>query len=52
VLDLDTTAHEDVVSFKNVQERITMLNGVLSSRIIYGVPGSGYAKNLEGEYFV
>lgn len=52
VLDIDTTAHEDVLSFKNVQESITMLDGVLSSRVIYGVPGSGYAKNLEGEYFV
>jgi D-3-phosphoglycerate dehydrogenase len=52
VLDIDTTAHEDVLSFKNVQEKITMLDGVLSSRIIYGLPGTGYAKNLEGEYFV
>ena len=52
VLDIDTTAHEDVLSFKTVQERITMLEGVLSSRIIYGLPGTGYARNLEGEYFV
>lgn len=52
VLDIDTTAHEDVLSFKTVQEKITMLGGVLSSRVIYGVPGTGYAKNLEGEYFV
>ncbi|KAL7567784.1 hypothetical protein ACA910_000537 [Epithemia clementina (nom. ined.)] len=52
VLDIDTTAHEDVLSFKTVQERITMLDGVLSSRIIYGLPGTGYARNLEGEYFV
>ena len=52
VLDIDTTNHEDVVTFKNVQEKITMLDGVLSSRIIYGLPGTGYAKNLEGTYFV
>lgn len=54
VLDIDTSAHDDVLSFKTVQEKITMLEGVLSSRVIYGMllPGTGYAKNLEGEYFV
>ena len=52
VLDIDTTGHEDVLSFKGVQEAITMLDGVLSSRVIYGEPGMGYAKNLDGEYFV
>ena len=52
VLDIDTTVHEDVLSFKTVQEKITMLDGVLSSRVIYGLPGTGYAKNLGGEYFV
>lgn len=50
VLDVDTKAHDNVVSFKTVQERITMLEGVLSSRVIYGWPGSGYAKNVEREY--
>mmetsp|Transcript_779 Transcript_779/g.1019 ORF Transcript_779/g.1019 Transcript_779/m.1019 type:complete len:533 (-) Transcript_779:484-2082(-) len=53
VLDIGTdTGHENVLSFKKVQERITMLEGVLSSRILYGLPGTGYARNLEGEYFV
>jgi len=53
VLDIGTdSSHDDVPSFKAVQERITMLEGVLSSRIIYGLPGTGYARNLEGEYFV
>ena len=52
VLDIDTAGHSDVISFKNVQEKITMLDGVLSSRILYGTPGTGYAKNLEGNYFV
>jgi len=52
VLDIDTTAHEDVVCFIKLQEKITMLEGVLSSRVIYGTPGKGYAKNLSGEYFV
>ena len=52
VLDIDTSGHKDVISFKNVQEKITMLDGVLSSRVLYGTPGTGYAKNLEGKYFV
>ena len=52
VLDIDTDGHGDVISFKKVQEGITMLDGVLASRILYGTPGTGYAKNLEGKYFV
>lgn len=52
VLDIDTSSKDDVLCFKNVQERITMLDGVLSSRVIYGLPGTGYAKNVQGEYFV
>ena len=52
VMDIDTAGHTDVISFKKVQEKITMLDGVLSSRILYGTPGTGYAKNLEGKYFV
>jgi len=49
-LDIDTAGHSDVISFKKVQEKITMLDDVLSSRILYGTPGTGYAKNLEFEY--
>lgn len=54
VVDLDLSDYndKDVISFKNIQKEITMLDGVLSSRIIYGVPGSGYAKNIKGDYFV
>jgi len=51
VLDC-ATSNEDVLSFKHIQEKITMLDGVLSSRVIYGQPGTGYARNLDGEYFV
>ena len=51
VVDVDTSGHE-VVDFKEVQEKITMLDGVLSTRTIYGVPGTGYAKNVAGDYFV
>lgn len=52
VMDVDTTGHGEVICFKKVQEQITMLDGVLSSRILYGTPGKGYAKNLQGQYFV
>mmetsp|Transcript_110614 Transcript_110614/g.307540 ORF Transcript_110614/g.307540 Transcript_110614/m.307540 type:complete len:481 (-) Transcript_110614:173-1615(-) len=52
VLDVDITGSESVVSFKAIQEKITMIDGVISTRVIYGVPGQGYAKNLDGEYFV
>lgn len=52
VVDVDVSGHDSIVDFKEVQEKITMLDGVLSSRVIYGVPGTGYAKNLEGDYFV
>mmetsp|Transcript_431 Transcript_431/g.832 ORF Transcript_431/g.832 Transcript_431/m.832 type:complete len:469 (+) Transcript_431:171-1577(+) len=51
VVDVDISGH-GIVDFKGVQEKITMLEGVLSSRVIYGVPGTGYAKNLMGDYFV
>jgi D-3-phosphoglycerate dehydrogenase / 2-oxoglutarate reductase len=52
VVDIDTTSHEEVLCFKQVQERITMLDGVLSSRVLYVQRGTGYAKNISGEYFV
>jgi D-3-phosphoglycerate dehydrogenase len=52
VIDVDTSDKEDVLSFKNLQEQITMLDGVINSRIIYGTPGTGFARNLEGKYFV
>ena len=51
VVDIDIGGH-DVFDFKEAQEKITMLEGVLSSRVIYGVPGTGFAKNIGGEYFV
>jgi len=52
VMDVETAGHEEVLSFKTVQEQITMLDGVSSSRIIYGTPGTGFARNLDGTYFV
>ena len=52
VLDIDTTGSETVLSFKTVQEKITMFDGVISTRVIHKIRGQGYAKNLDGEYFV
>ena len=52
ILDIENSDEDSVLNFKSVQEKITMLDGVLSSRIIYGTPGTGFAKNLEGQYFV
>jgi D-3-phosphoglycerate dehydrogenase len=52
VMDIDTTGHDNVLSFKDVQEKITMVPGVVSTRVIYGEPGMGYAKNVDGVYFV
>jgi len=52
VMDVDTTGHGDVISFKKIQEELTMMDGVLSSRVLYGTPGTGYAKNLDGKYFI
>ena len=52
VLDLDATCNGECISFEQIQEKITMIPGVKSSRILYGEAGTGYAKNLSGEYFV
>eukprot|EP00591_Stephanopyxis_turris_P002764 CAMPEP_0195521216 /NCGR_PEP_ID=MMETSP0794_2-20130614/18222_1 /TAXON_ID=515487 /ORGANISM="Stephanopyxis turris, Strain CCMP 815" /LENGTH=473 /DNA_ID=CAMNT_0040650723 /DNA_START=15 /DNA_END=1436 /DNA_ORIENTATION=- len=43
---------KDVLCFKKTQEAITMQEGVLSSRVLFGKAGMGYAKNIEGDYFV
>ena len=52
VCDIDTNGRDGVLEFKNVQESITMIDGVISTRVIYGQPGTGYAKNIEGDYFI
>jgi len=48
---LDIEANE-ALDLKGVQKAITLTDGVLSSRVIYGTPGTGYAKNLDGKYYV
>merc|ERR1712238_403087 len=52
VCDIDTKEHDGVLEFKKVQENITMVDGVISTRIIYGKAGTGYAKNIKGNYFI
>ena len=53
VLDIDPhTPDGAAVSLKELQKEVTMLDGVLSSRVLFGTPGIGYARNVDGKYFV
>lgn len=54
VIDLDPSLHAPgtTVCLKDLQRDMTMLDGVLSTRILFGTPGAGYARNINGEYFV
>mmetsp|Transcript_21674 Transcript_21674/g.30379 ORF Transcript_21674/g.30379 Transcript_21674/m.30379 type:complete len:477 (+) Transcript_21674:65-1495(+) len=53
VLDIDpSTSEGEKVSLKDLQKELTTTEGVLSSRLVFGVPGAGYARNIEGEYWV
>jgi D-3-phosphoglycerate dehydrogenase len=53
VIDLDPKVHEDgkTAFLKDLQRNMTMLDGVLSTRILFGTPGMGYARNIDGKYF-
>jgi D-3-phosphoglycerate dehydrogenase len=53
VLDIDPVTSDGApVSLNELQKEVTMLQGVLSSRVLFGTPGIGYARNVNGEYFV
>ena len=52
VLDIDPSWDKDKISLKELQEKLTMTNGVLSSRVVFGTPGAGYARNIDGQYWV
>mmetsp|Transcript_30497 Transcript_30497/g.46692 ORF Transcript_30497/g.46692 Transcript_30497/m.46692 type:complete len:480 (-) Transcript_30497:220-1659(-) len=53
VLDIDpVTESGEQCSLKEIQRDITMLDGVISSRILFGTPGAGYAKKVDGQYVV
>ena len=49
VIDIEADGAPD---FKELQKEITMNESVLSSRILFGVPGVGYGRNIDGEYHV
>ncbi|GFH58776.1 D-3-phosphoglycerate dehydrogenase [Chaetoceros tenuissimus] len=52
VLDIDPTANHEAISMKDLQKELTMTDGVLSSRVVFGTPGCGYARNIDGQYWV
>jgi D-3-phosphoglycerate dehydrogenase / 2-oxoglutarate reductase len=53
VMDFDPVTPDGAqVSLKELQKNVTMLDGVLSTRILFGTPGIGYARNVDGQYFV
>jgi D-3-phosphoglycerate dehydrogenase len=52
VLDIDPTWDHENISLKDLQKELTMTDGVLSSRVVYGTPGKGYARNIDGQYCV
>lgn len=52
VLDVDPATGNNPVELKELQKEVTMLDGVLSSRVLFGSPGAGYARNINGKYYV
>ena len=53
VLDVDpATAGNKKLELKDLQREVTMLDGVLSSRVLFGTPVAGYARNIDGKYYV
>lgn len=50
VIDIEPTSEQ--MNLKELQKEITMTDGVLSSRILFGTPGVGYARNIGGAYHV
>mmetsp|Transcript_10487 Transcript_10487/g.10558 ORF Transcript_10487/g.10558 Transcript_10487/m.10558 type:complete len:129 (+) Transcript_10487:619-1005(+) len=53
VIDINPhTADGTSVSLKALQKEITLLEGVLSTRVLFGTAGVGYARNIDGNYMV
>ena len=42
----------ELKTWSALQKTLTMIDGVISSRFMNDVYGTGYAKQIEGEYFV
>lgn len=53
VIDLDPTMSQEgqSVELKELQKEMTLLDGVLSTRVLFGSPGLAYARNIDGQYF-
>jgi D-3-phosphoglycerate dehydrogenase len=49
---IDVELGHEAIDLKDLQKELTMREGVLSSRILFGVAGAGYARNVDGKYFV
>jgi D-3-phosphoglycerate dehydrogenase len=55
VIDIDPSFDSNNLSnfsMKATQREMTCLEGVLSTRILFGTPGAGYARQIDGEYHV
>jgi len=52
VIDVDPSIDSDSVNVEDLQKELTMIEGVLSTRLLFGAPGSGYARNIDGKYYV
>lgn len=50
VIDCSIDEDGNVLSLQKMQRDITMLEGVLSSRVLFGKPGAGYAVQRNQEY--
>lgn len=54
VIDLNAAdlGKDKPMDLKDFQRDMTMIEGVLSTRIIFGAPGVGFARNVNGQYVV
>ena len=48
---IDVELGSEAVDLKGLQKELTMHDGVLSTRILFGVAGAGYARNIDGVYY-
>lgn len=53
VIDIDPAVNNNIkrLSLKELQKELTMLDNVLSTRMLFGSPGVGYTRNMDGKYF-
>jgi len=52
VVDIDPNTYDgSAIMLKELQKELTMMEGVLSSRVLFGNAGYGYARNIDGQYY-